>query len=56
MPDLLAHTQNMDVCESQRRLFEITMASDVINDRIGLELTEMSSAQRSAPASEAFCT
>lgn len=32
----------MDVFESQGRLFEIMLASDVINDGMSLELTDLS--------------
>jgi hypothetical protein len=44
----------MDVFESQGRRFEIVMASDVINDGMGLELTELSPGQGPGPVLEAF--
>jgi hypothetical protein len=44
----------MDVYESEGRGFEMVMASDVINDGMGLELTELSPGQGPGPVLEAF--
>jgi hypothetical protein len=43
----------MDVWEHEGRNFEVVMASDVINDGMGLELTDLGSSE-SGPALEAF--
>ncbi|WP_353951171.1 hypothetical protein V6K52_16260 [Knoellia sp. S7-12] len=44
----------MDVYESQGRRFEMVMASDVIRDGVGLELTELSAGQDPGPVLEVF--
>lgn len=44
----------MDVFESHGRLFEITLASDVVNDGMSLELTDLSDASGPAPILTAF--
>lgn len=44
----------MDVWEHEGRLFEVVMASDVINDGMGLELTDLSGAPGSGPMMVAF--
>jgi hypothetical protein len=43
----------VDVWEHEGRNFEVVMASDVINDGMGLELTELGS-PASGPVLEAF--
>ena len=43
----------MDAWEHEGRSFEVVMASDVLNDGMGLELTELGSSE-SGPALEAF--
>jgi hypothetical protein len=43
----------VDVWEHEGRNFEVVMASDVINDGMGLELTDLGS-RESGPALEAF--
>jgi hypothetical protein len=43
----------VDVWERKGRKFEVVMASDVINDGMGLELTDLGSSD-SGPALEAF--
>lgn len=43
----------VDVWEHEGRTFEVAMASDVVNDGMGLELTDLDSPE-SGPALEAF--
>ena len=43
----------MDVYESEGRLFEVVMTSDLINDGMCLELAELSSRRGSGPVLEA---
>jgi hypothetical protein len=43
----------VDVWEHEGRLFEVVVASDVINDGMRLELTDLGSSE-SGPALEAF--
>jgi hypothetical protein len=43
----------VDVWEHEGRIFEVVMASDVIRDGMGLELTDLGSSE-SGPALEAF--
>ncbi|HXH77034.1 hypothetical protein [Nocardioides sp.] len=43
----------VDVWEHEGRNFEVVMASDVINDGMGLELTDLGSSE-SGPALQAF--
>ncbi|GAA5119958.1 hypothetical protein GCM10023339_34610 [Alloalcanivorax gelatiniphagus] len=43
----------VDVWEHEGRRFEVVMASDVINDGMGLELTDLDSSE-GGPALEAF--
>ncbi len=44
----------MDVWEDGGRLFEITMASNIIRDGMALELTDLDAVQGSGPALEIF--
>src|SRR3954447_5635351 len=47
------HTDGVEVYESDGRRFEMVLASDVVNDGMGLELTELSPGSGSSPVLEA---
>ena len=52
--DDLRHAARVNAWESEGRHFEVLMASDVVRDGMGLELTDLG--QTSGPALEIFCS